>query len=86
MQLNNIKIGFAMTGSYCTFDAALDALKELKETGADITPILSFNAGSTDTRFMKCAELKLMLSGITGKEPICTIVDAGASIYAQLIV
>lgn len=76
MELNNKKIGFAMTGSYCTFDIALNSLKELKDAGADIYPILSFNAANTDTRFMKCSQLKEKLKELTGKEPICTIVDA----------
>lgn len=45
------KIGFALCGSYCTFDKAINALEVLRTTYTDITPIMSENAYSTDSRF-----------------------------------
>ncbi len=76
MELKNKRIGFAMTGSYCTFEIVLDALKNLCSKGADVFPILSFNAASTDTRFMKASDLHEKLLELTGKKPITTIVEA----------
>ena len=76
MSLNNVNIGFAMTGSFCTFSRVLKELKLLAETGAHITPILSYNAASTDTRFMSSLELFEQLKDITQRPPILTLNDA----------
>ena len=51
MSLKDLKVGFAMCGSYCTFESTFEALEKLVSTGCDITPIMSENAYSTDTRF-----------------------------------
>lgn len=51
MDLSKKRIGFAITGSFCTFRKVLDRLEELAKTGADITPIMSETSYSTDTRF-----------------------------------
>ena len=51
MNIENLNIGVGITGSYCTFQAMLELLKELKEKGANITPIMSYNAYENDTRF-----------------------------------
>ena len=41
-----IRLGFALCGSFCTFDAALPVMRELAET-CEITPILSPAAAET---------------------------------------
>ena len=46
-------IGFALTGSFCTFEKALGQMEELVRRGYQVLPVLSFNAGMLDTRFMK---------------------------------
>lgn len=51
MDLSSKTIGFAMTGSFCTFRRVLKELEALAETGAVIIPIMSRNAYETDTRF-----------------------------------
>ena len=56
-ELKGKRVGFAMCGSFCTFEKAFAAMERLKELGADITPIMSFNAAATDTRFGKAEEL-----------------------------
>lgn len=71
-----MKIGFCMTGSFCTFAQSMEELKKLVENGADVTPILSFNAGSLDTRFGTAAELRLKLETVTGHNIIDTIEKA----------
>ncbi len=42
MQLNDVKIGFAFTGSFCTFSNVIAELEKLTATGAEITPIISY--------------------------------------------
>ena len=63
-------IGFALTGSFCTFEKALGQMAELVRRGYQVLPVLSFNAGMLDTRFMKADKLRQRIVEITGHEPI----------------
>ena len=76
MELTGKRIGFALTGSFCTYAAVLPAMKSLVENGAEVTPILSYNAANLDTRFMKASDLKLYLTEATGQEIIDDLVKA----------
>lgn len=69
-------IGYAMTGSFCTFEQNLQQMEELIRRGYEILPILSYNAADLDTRFMKAGALRQRLISITGNQPIETIPDA----------
>ena len=69
-------IGFALTGSFCTFERVLAQMEELVKRSYDVLPVLSFNAGGMDTRFMTADHLKDRLISITGHQPIETLVDA----------
>lgn len=71
-----IRIGFAMCGSFCTMAEALAQLKILKDSGADILPIMSEIVYTSDTRFTKCNELINEVKEITEKEVIHTVVAA----------
>ena len=55
MKLKGIRIGFCVTGSFCTFDAVLEQLKNIVEEGADVLPVFSYSVASTDTRFTSAA-------------------------------
>ena len=79
MDLSDKRIGFAMTGSFCTFRKILTELEKLSELGADITPIMSGTAYSTDTRFGTAQRFidhiekickKPIIHTLTGAEPI----------------
>jgi dipicolinate synthase subunit B len=74
--LSGIRIGFAMTGSFCTFQDAFIQIKKLRNVGADIFPILSYHAATLDTRFMKAQELKEQLRNLTQNDIIVTIPEA----------
>ena len=66
-----MKIGFVMTGSFCTFIKALRAMENLVSLGHSVTPILSEHAGGMDTRFGTADDLRERLRNITaGAEPI----------------
>lgn len=89
MNLTNMKIGFAMCGSFCTFSKTITALKELAAAGAEIFPIMSETAAATDTRFGKADDFKAQLKEITGKEVIKTIKAAepiGPKKYLDLLI
>lgn len=74
--MKKITIGFALTGSFCTFERALRQMEELVRRGYDVLPVLSFNAGELDTRFMTAHELRERVQRITGHEPIDSLVAA----------
>ena len=76
MELSGKKVGFALTGSYCTFSKVIDELRSLKETGAQILPIMSENVYSTDTRFGTAADFIWTVEDITGKKIIKSIKEA----------
>ncbi len=74
--MSNLKIGFAMCGSFCTIANALIQLKELKNKGYDIYPIVSPIVYSTNTRFTVAEELINTLEDICGHKVIHTVEDA----------
>ncbi len=69
-------IGFALCGSYCTYDKAIGALEKTKELFAAVTPIMSENAYSTDTRFGTAKGFIDRIESICGNKIISTIKDA----------
>ena len=68
-----IRIGFALTGSFCTFRRVYSVIEELCAAGHEVTPILSFNAAQLDTRFGTAEEWRKRLMQATGKPIIDTI-------------
>ena len=71
-----LRIGFALTGSFCTFGKVMPVIGALAAHGCEITPILSFNAALLDTRFGDAAMWRAKLVELTGREPIDTITAA----------
>ena len=71
-----MKMGFALTGSFCTFEKVLPVLHTLVGQGVMVTPILSFHAGSLDTRFGSAAEWRKKLEQVTGNTVIDSIEGA----------
>ena len=69
------RIGFAMTGSFCTHREALAVLSDLAGE-FDPVPVLSEHAGSWDTRFGKAAELVDAVTKICGRGPVTSIAEA----------
>lgn len=76
MLLKDVKIGFALTGSFCTFAKVMPELEKLVSEGADIMPIISEAVDKYDTKFGKAEEWKSRIEGITGKKLVRTIVEA----------
>ena len=67
-ELTGKKIGFCMTGSFCTFSRVLDELDALCATGAQVQGILSENSWSLDTRFLPADEVRRRVEQATGRE------------------
>ncbi|HOJ79860.1 MAG TPA: dipicolinate synthase subunit B [Clostridiales bacterium] len=76
MQLKNVKIGFAFTGSFCTFSEVIAELEKLSAAGADITPIISYAVDKFDTRFGSAEQWKIKIEAVTGRSVIRTITEA----------
>ncbi len=71
-----MKIGFAITSSFCTFDKILIHLVELKECGYDIYPIISPNIVDSVTRFGSGNDFIKKVEEITGRKVIKDIIEA----------
>lgn len=71
-----IRIGFAMTGSFCTFDRCFRQAEELQRMGAEIIPIMSETASGLSTRFGTDVENISRFNKISGREVIMSIADA----------
>ena len=76
MKLEDKKIGYAFTGSFCTFRKSIEALKKVIEAGGLVTPIMSFNSYYMDTKFGKSDDFIKEIEEITGNKIIHTIQDA----------
>ncbi len=76
MSLENKNIGFAVCGSFCTFQKAFKAAEQLVALGANVIPIMSFNARSLSTRFGKAEDNAELLEQICKNKVISTIEDA----------
>ena len=65
--LKGKRVGFAMTGSFCTFARVFEAAEALAAAGAQLYPILSDNAWTLDTRFFRAEEVRRRLEDICGR-------------------
>ena len=68
-----VRVGFALTGSFCTHQRVLEVMESMRDAGFRLTPILSFNAGGLDTRFGTAQALRGRLEEICGTQIIDTI-------------
>ena len=66
-------VGFALTGSFCTFHKAFAAMRALVESGYEVLPVLSDASAREDTRFHPRNEVWDTLREITGKTPLSTL-------------
>ena len=76
MDFSNYHIGYGITGSFCTFAQTRKAVIRLKEMGAQITPIFSYQTQTCDTRFGSAKDFVEGICEITESEGIKTIVQA----------
>ena len=89
MLLEGVKVGIGITGSFCTFDTVLNEIKRLVDEGADVYPIMSYNASSLDTKFGLAEDWIEKIEEVTGNRIISTIQDAepiGPTSYLDILV
>ncbi|WRS26257.1 dipicolinate synthase subunit B [Oscillospiraceae bacterium MB08-C2-2] len=73
--MDKIKVGFALTGSFCTFNQVITEIGKLVSKGYDVWPIMSEYASVTDTRFGRASDFINQLEGMTGHRVLSTIVE-----------
>lgn len=71
-----LTFGYALTGSFCTFEKSVEQIKGLVDKGINVLPIMSYNAYNTDTRFGAAASFINRIENITGNKIISTLTDA----------
>lgn len=77
MELIGKKIGFALTGSFCTFQKTITELEKIKQIkNTDITPIMSFNSYNLDTKFGKAQDFIDKIENLTNHKIINSIQTA----------
>ena len=76
MNLKDKNIGFILTGSFCMFKTTLEQMKNIKKEGANIIPIMSYNAHNLDSKFGKAQDFINEIESITENKIINTIQGA----------
>ena len=76
MDISYLNIGFALTGSFCTFSKVVPEIKRLTEHGAEVYPVMSEMASVTDTRFGTAQDFINEIKSITGRPIINSIKGA----------
>jgi dipicolinate synthase subunit B len=76
LELNGCRIGFALTGSFCTLAAAVPQMEALANLGATVIPLMSEMVYQTDTRFGKASNWIDIAEKTCGLKIIHTIKDA----------
>lgn len=76
MKIKDKRIGFILTGSFCTFKHTIPQIKKIVEEGGIVIPIMSRNAYNMDTKFGTAQEFIKEIEEITNKEIIHTIQGA----------
>ncbi|MFG6351326.1 MAG: dipicolinate synthase subunit B [Oscillospiraceae bacterium] len=74
--MEELRVGFAFCGSFCTMSKALDALEQTAARFGPVTPIVSEAVASTDTRFGAAHDFMREMERICGRRVISTIVEA----------
>ncbi|MDE6182322.1 MAG: dipicolinate synthase subunit B [Eubacteriales bacterium] len=76
MNFEGMNIGYALTGSFCTFSDTIKEIEKLVELKANVFPVFSFNSQNIDTRFGKADDIMEKIEKITGNKIIKTIEGA----------
>jgi dipicolinate synthase subunit B len=76
VRFKGVKIGFALTGSFCTLEEVMVQVQNLINEGANVYAIISQMVAETDTRYGTAVQWKGMLAEIIANSIIDNIVAA----------
>ena len=71
--MEETRVGFALTGSFCTLDNALRAMEETAASYPNILPILSETMAATDTRFGRAEAFRQRAETACGRRAMTSI-------------
>ena len=71
--MEETRVGFALTGSFCTLDNALRAMEETAARYPNILPILSETTAATDTRFGRAEAFRQRAETACGRRAMTSI-------------
>lgn len=71
--MSRTKVGFALTGSFCTFKKVFHVIEHLVQAGYEVFPVLSYRAASENTRFYDKETVFQTLAAITGRQPYTSL-------------
>ena len=74
--MNDITLGYAFCGSFCTISQSLKELEKLSRYDIKIIPIMSEITYTTDTRFGSASSLRETVESLCGEKIIHTIPGA----------
>lgn len=74
--LSGLRIGYALTGSFCTFEKSFREAEILRDMGAELIPVMSEHACTISTRFGKAEDNIRRFENICRRSIIRTIADA----------
>ena len=69
-------IGFAITGSFCTYEKIKEVVRKLVEEGNRVIPIFSNSAQTVNCRFGDARDFIIEIQEITGERGIFTLQEA----------
>ncbi len=76
MRLQGVRVGFALTGSYCTLEEIIPQMEAVKKEGAHLYPVVSYSVDRTDTKYGTAQHWKSEVTRVCGREAINTMVGA----------
>jgi dipicolinate synthase subunit B len=76
LDLKGKTIGFAVTGSHCTYAEVFPVIQKLVDMGVDVVPIFSNTVLQVSTRFGEAGEWAKRIEEVTGHEAITSLPDA----------
>ena len=74
--MEEIHVGFAFTGSFCTYAQAMETLERVARRYGSVTPIVSERGAGTDSRFGNAADFVAEMERICGKRVVDSVVKA----------
>ena len=74
--MGDARVGFALTGSFCTLEKAIRAMEETAREYPNMVPILSQTTGATDTRFGRAADFRQAAEEICGHGAVESVREA----------
>ena len=74
--MGDARVGFALTGSFCTLEKAFQAMEETAGEYPNMVPILSEITGTTDTRFGRAETFRQRAVEICGHGVVDSIREA----------